>query len=240
MRVSFENSQGRRLVGDWLGHASRVVIACHGMLSNRQGTKVSTLCERLEAAGIGSLRFDFSGRGESEGDASHLTYSEQLQDLLDAIDWVAQKGVTHIGLFGSSMGGAVAFLAAARDERVTALATVGAVAHPDRLAERYPESVKLWEAGESIKTDDGELLPSFYHDALEHDSAGIASVIRSPVLVLHGENDDVVPPADAHDLASACRTATLQYLPGADHRITQDDAFERMMELLLNFFGSNL
>jgi len=55
--------------------------------------------------------------------------------------------VERFGVFGSSMGGAVALLAAARDGRVCAVATLAAVAHPALIVERYqsrPTAGSVW------------------------------------------------------------------------------------------------
>ncbi len=50
-----------------------------------------------------------------------MSYSNEIEDLDAAINWLSKKGVQRVGLFGSSMGGAVALLTAARDERVVAV-----------------------------------------------------------------------------------------------------------------------
>ncbi len=141
--LTFQNRRGERLAGVLHGDPAEVaVICCHGMLSTKDGPKHVMLAEELERAGLACLRFDFAGRGASEGRLEDLCFSGQVDDLEAAIDLLAARGVQRLGLFGSSMGGAVALLAAARDERVVAIATLAgarAIGHTPapRLVDHY-------------------------------------------------------------------------------------------------------
>src|SRR5688572_13155365 len=115
-RVEFKNPRGQTLVGAVNGAiADALVISCHGMLSNKDGPKHLLLARQLEERRVPVLRFDFAGRGESDGSLYDLTFSNEVEDLAAAIDAFAARGVTRFAVFGSSMGGAVALLAAARD-----------------------------------------------------------------------------------------------------------------------------
>ena len=233
-RIEFENCRGQRLVGELHGTPdARAVICCHGMLSWRGGTKHVFLAELLAERGIAALRFDFAGRGDSDGSLFDLSYSNNMEDLYGAVEALAGRGVERLGLFGSSMGGAVALLAAAREERVVAIATLAAVAHPELVAERH-DADAFRERG-YIETAEGRIGRGFYDDALSHDVCAAVRVLRAPLLVLHGDRDEVVPPSDAHDIAICARHASLEMVLGADHSFSDPVHMRPAMRQVADF-----
>jgi len=69
-------------------------------------------CARaLARAGIASLRFDFYGSGESDGEFREVTLQGEIADARAAMDFFRrQKGIDpkRLGLLGLSLGGAIA------------------------------------------------------------------------------------------------------------------------------------
>ena len=57
---------------------------------------------------------------------------------------------------------------------------------------------------------------------LEHDAAARLGAVAAPTLVVHGEEDLMVPPANAHALADAIPGARLHLVPDAAHVIPTD------------------
>ena len=244
-RVSFKNPEGLQLAGilhtpksGMLGEVA--VISCHGMLSSKDGIKHRRLAELLSACGLPVLRFDFAGMGESEGRMGDMTYTGRMRDILWAVDYLGSLGVQRMGVFGSSLGGSVAILAAAREERITALATLAAVAHPAHIASRNPQAVRSWETLGYYETDQGPIDRAFYDDALEHDVVSAVRVIRAPLLVIHGTQDDVVPFTDADDIAAAANNVSLHLVDGADHPFSQEHYLEPMLGEVTEFFVKHL
>jgi len=240
-RVFFANSRGQRLAGILKGPvAEAMVISCHGMLSAKNGLKHKMLAAELEKRGLGSLRFDFAGRGESEGDLWDLSISNEVVDLDAALTYLSQRGVKRFGVFGSSMGGSVALLTAARDERIVAVATLAAVAHPDAIAERQAELVdKGWKDG-YLSTAAGKISMRFVEDARQHDVVAAVRVLCAPVHVTHGDRDEVVPVSDAHDIATAARNAQLNIVFGADHRFTDPTHLRPAIGSIAEFLAATL
>lgn len=240
-RVEFPNRRGQRLVGDFHGTAERVgVIICHGMLSNRSSPKHEAMAVAFAEQSIPALRFDFAGRGESEGRLEDLSYSSEVEDLYAAIEWCASMGIERIGLFGSSMGGTVALLGAARDERVVSVATLAAVAHPEAIGERYPKEVEAWESQGFVDTEAGRLNRDFYDDCFEHNVIASVRVLRAPVLVIHGADDEVVPTSDGHDIACAARTSSFVIMDEADHRLSRREHRAEMIDMVVEFHARQL
>ncbi len=240
-RVEFTNRRGEKLVGILHGEPNgRAVVSCHGMLSGKDGVKHTRLAKELERHSLPLLRFDFAGRGESQGHVFDTSYSNAVEDLDAAINWLQTQGVTRVGLFGSSMGGAVALLAAARDERVVTIATLAAIGYPSAIADRYPEQARAFEERGFVESPAGRIGRGFMDDALQHDVVSAVSIVRVPILVMHGTEDAIVPQTDALDIASAAQNATLDLVDGGDHQFHDQQMLRPAMRRIADFLAAHL
>ena len=233
-RVEFPSARGTRLVGLWSAPpapSAPTVILCHGMESTKEGTKHRLLVERLAKSGFGTLRFDFSYVGESEGEFADLTIRGEVEDLRGAFDFVVARASGPIGLFGSSLGGAVALLFAADEPRVRALAVIAAVAHPERIvAELRPAELERWRREGIFSLGGVKLRRAFLDDVVSLDVLAACRRIAVPVFVAHGDDDRVVPPSDGEEIAAAVAgEARLSRYPGGDHRFSRAEDLERML-----------
>jgi pimeloyl-ACP methyl ester carboxylesterase len=119
--VALTTADGVTLAG-WLipaaaGDAPAIVVL-HGYPANK--------ADLLPIAGALNARFtvllvDFRSFGASGGRVTTLGFRERA-DLRAAVDALARRGHTRIGVFGYSLGGAVALLGAAEDPRIRAVA----------------------------------------------------------------------------------------------------------------------
>jgi len=195
------------------------VIMCHGFT----GHKAETHRLFVDAArdftrnGLAVLRFDFRGSGDSEGEFHEMTISREIEDARAALDCLTARpevDPVRLGVLGLSLGGCVAACLAGTDDRVRALVLWAAVAHPERSFARHaPEftgdvlDMNGWPLGRGFVNDLPNIQPL----------KQIASYV-GPSLVLHGSNDEAVPPSDASDyrlaLGGRCR---LHMIEGADH-----------------------
>lgn len=217
-QVAFEASDGTRLAGWWLDRpgSERVVVVCHG----HRGTMADMLGigPGLWRAGNSVLLFDFRGNGESEDGPQSLALYEQ-RDLRAAIDLaVARCPEARVAVVGFSMGAAVAALEAADDQRVEALVLDSAFAEMRDV---------IAVAGRRLRLPPFPLLPLIDHatrlrygyrfaDVRPVDA--IARFAPRPVLLLHSNQDHVIPVSHAHELfAAAGEPKQLVIFEGADH-----------------------
>jgi len=235
-RVEFASRRGNLLVGD-LHRASRelgpTLLLCHGMESTRHGTKQQAIVERFLPLGFSVLRFDFSFVGESEGRFEDLTLTGEVDDTLGALDFLQEFAPKRVVLVGSSLGGAVALLAAARTpERVHAIATIAAVADTTLFTKTLTEDeIEAWRRTGRRRWRDGYLNVSFLEDVERVDIPLAVTTLSQPLLVLHGEADTVVPPEHAAVLAAAAAgKVTLAMFPGVGHRFEEPGALEQLLE----------
>jgi len=235
-RVEFASRRGGLLVGDLHRDGQSIgpmLLLCHGMESTRQGTKQQALVERLLPLGISVFRFDFSYVGESEGRFEDLTVSGEVEDALGAIDFVQDFAPSALVLVGSSLGGTVALLAAARTpERVQAIATIAAVADAALFtAELAPEDVARWRREGRRRWREGYMNVGFLDDVERIDILAAVATLHQPLLVLHGESDPVVPVEHALAIAAAAAgDVTLATFPGVGHRFEEPGALPALLD----------
>jgi pimeloyl-ACP methyl ester carboxylesterase len=198
------------------------VVVAHGMLSSKDSDKHRLICEAVAAGGATALRFDFRGRGESDGDPSDLTVSNEVEDLLASIAFLSERGQSRIAVVGSSLGGTVALLAGSVNRDPAGLVTIAAPARlPDKPRPAWGGSGTVVDE-DPIEVAPGEFIHhSFFIDAERHDPIGAARSIGCPWLIIHGAADEVVPVQDAGFLADAAPASELKIHPTAGHRFDQ-------------------
>ncbi len=240
--IEFKSELGQRISG--ILHRPQgkkdpsAILICHGMLSNKDSRKHSHFAQILCERGYLVLRFDFSFVGESGGKLSELSYSGEVKDLESAVAFVRQKTQGPIGLLGSSMGGAIALLYAAEDPRVRAVAAMACVARPDAFSK---EDVARWEAQGHIDSPLGPISLAFLKDAQEKDVLGAVARLKTPLLLIHGEADELIPVTEALDIFRAAQPPKrLELIGGADHRFSEDSHVEEIGELIAGWFERHL
>ena len=174
----------------------RHVTYLHGFASSASSNKAQIFGRRLKAAGYSVAIPDLES-----GDFRGLTITRQLEVASRA------AGSGPVSLIGSSMGGYLAALLAARHaavERVVLLAPAFAFARrwPLRLG---PEAIEKWRAT-------GEMDMYHYGDAsmraigyqLLEDGLRFEDFpdVQQPCLVFHGIHDDVVPVSFSAEFAA--------------------------------------
>ncbi|MEO0975405.1 MAG: osmotically inducible protein C, partial [Pseudomonadota bacterium] len=98
-KVSFNNGAGERLVGQLdsppPGVPTRAwALFAHCFTCTRNIRAAREISRALAERGIGVLRFDFTGLGESEGDFADTNFSSNVEDLVAAAHWMAREGRT--------------------------------------------------------------------------------------------------------------------------------------------------
>lgn len=202
------------------------VIASHGLFSSKDSDKYVTLGDRCGRKGIALLRFDFRGFGESEGSIAESTVSARLMDLNMAIEFVRSHPRVggRIGLMGSSLGGYLSLMEAARRKDIRAVVTW---ATPFTLA------------GLEEKKGEGEMAllgEEFFHDIKAHDLAPVLSKVAN-CLVIHGDRDELVPVEQAKMIYEGLNYPRgMEILEEADHRLTEPNHREKAIEMTVKWF----
>ena len=139
--------------------------------------------------------------GESGGRATTIGLRER-SDLRRAIDFLAARGFNEVGVFGFSLGGAVALLAAAEDPRIRAVAAYAPFADLRSLG--YELYGWLWLLKYPfVGLLRGWSLLFFGHDITTVSPERAASALSVPVLLVASREDEQIPFAHAERLRRA-------------------------------------
>lgn len=243
-RVSFKNAGGEKLAGvlhtpDKNKIHSAAVIICHGYSSSKDNKE--SWAEAICKQGISAFRFDFSGHGESAGLLEDLTITKVVGDLRSAIDFLQSLKYTTFGATGHSLGGLVCAIAASIDKRIKAIAPVSAPSDFRELFDTLENMLgknftDYWKSNKYIYLYGRKMKYGFYKDAIKYDAAKILKNIRCPLLLIHGDADELVPlkqSINAFKLAN--KPKQLEIIRGAGHNFENGD-YEKMVGLTAEWF----
>ncbi|PID35763.1 MAG: alpha/beta hydrolase [Rhodobacterales bacterium] len=207
------------------GRLEPTVVFLSGLKSDMEGTKAVALEGWATCRGLGFLRFDYSGHGQSSGRFEDGCIGDWHADTLAAVDALTEGPLVVVG---SSMGGWQALLLArARAERIRGM--VGIAAAPDFTEDGYWAGFDAGQRDELAR--EGFLrIPSDYEEdyiitqrLIEDGRAQM--VLRSPldlpfpVRLLQGTADTAVPVSQAVKLLEHATSPDMRLLlvKDADH-----------------------
>lgn len=226
---------------DWAGGRSAPgLIVCHGFPAGpidarRSAGTFPELVDRVASEmGWVAMTFTFRGCGTSGG---HFSLAGWADDLRAAIDHLERAhGPDGIWLVGTSTGGSLATCIAAEDLGVRGVALLAARADFDDWAE-HPR--RFLEHARDIGAIRSPSFPSSFDQWARELRAfrpldAARRLAPRPLLVMHGDDDDEVPMAEARLLAAAHGAAELRIIEGAGHRLRHDP---RALAVLLGWLG---
>ena len=218
-----------------------LVMFLTGLASDMMGTKAQYLDKICENLGLGYIRFDFRGHGQSMGLFEDGCIGLWLEDALDILDNLAKN--KPVILIGSSMGGWVSLLVAQRrKEKIYAL--IGLACAPD-----FTRDIKIAmtnDQKEHFKTHGFFDLPSDYGGAPYRITRQILDdgeqycvldsplKIFCPVRLIQGKKDRDVPWQTAQKLYDVLQSKDKKviFLDESDHRLSSPDDLKRLENTL--------
>jgi putative redox protein len=244
-QLQFVNHMGETLVGTLhqpAGPPVGAVIAGHCFTCSRHTSVLRYICSSLCEAGFAALRFDFSGNGQSEGRFERSTWSKQILEMEAAIALMQNEGFTWIGLAGHSLGAAIALLAARRLGTIAAVCRIaGRISAGGPMHFLTPAQLQtLAQTGRVGFTSRGRQLTinrDFFDDAQRHDLISVTRSLAIPMLVVHGDRDEIIPVAEAHRAhAVNPRQVELCIIAGGDHMFARPDHRQQVVAAVTSWF----
>jgi pimeloyl-ACP methyl ester carboxylesterase len=208
------------------------VIYLHGFASSPESTKASYFAARLAERGVPLTAPDLN-----KPDFRTLTMSRMLAQLAGVVDELGGR----TSLIGSSLGAALALLAAARRpdaiDRLVLLAPAVMLAKPGHSL-LPPEQISQWQhqgamAFQHYGYGEERLLDyAFYEDSLGHDVFELE--FTQPTLIFQGLRDTVVDHRSVERFARGRANVTLSLLDD-DHQLSS--SLPRMWTAIEDFLG---
>jgi len=196
---------------------------------------LAQLAGAIADAGFLAVRYDKRGFGQSGGRAESATIQDYAEDVRSVVRWLLQRkdiDPKRIAVVGHSEGAWVALLTAAREKRVSAVASIAGPATTGaelvlEQQQRALDQMKLTpeerekkvalqkQIQSAVITGKGwELIPKderraadtpYFQSLLQFDPARVIKDVRQPLIFVHGGLDKQVPAAHADRLADVAR-----------------------------------
>ena len=225
------------LTGSGLQDRDESLVIVHSYRPFRQ------LADALARAGIATLRLDDRGFGASGGDGANATSADFADDARAALAWLRGRSDVdgaRLVLLGHSEGALVAPMVAADDPKLRGIVLLAGPAWTGRRVIEHQNGLAIArEAVQSVgrrdslvraamtKVDSLAGANAWLRFFLDYDPLPTARRVRCPVLVVQGQTDHQVDPAQAPELAGAIRAGgnrdvTLKLFADTNHLFLPD------------------
>lgn len=200
---------------------------CHGIPAaphDPTDRGYATLAQRFCHAGFITLIFNFRGAGKSQGNFDIRGWSRDLHAAIDFLSTLKEINKKRICLLGFSGGAAVSVYVTAHDPRVSSLATCACPTNFGFFAskEEVPSTIQHFREIGVIRDKDFPPSVEDWLNGFETISPihWIDKISSRPLLLVHGDADEVVPLEHAHELyQKAKEPKELAIIPGAKHKL---------------------
>lgn len=238
--VRFPSTNGPQLAGivdEPEGRIRGWGVFAHGFTLSKNGPAASRICKQLAREGVGMLRFDNLGLGDSEGDWGDGSFSHKVDDTAQAVRFMESSGRVVRLLVGHSFGGAAVIAAAHLVDSVRAVVSIGAPYEPSHVEHNYDAlAERIMAEGEAPFLIGGKALTLKRHFIEDVRAADLREQIRGlhrALLVMHSPTDNTVGIANASEIFRAARhPRSFVSLEGADHLLTGRNQAQRAARIV--------
>lgn len=238
--VRFASVRGQELAGvldQPDGPARGWGLFIHGFTLGKDSPAAFRISRGLAEQGIGMLRYDNLGIGDSEGDYGDGSFTVKVEDTVQAAQLLVERGTPPDLIVGHSWGGAAAILAAQRIPSVRAVVTIGAPAEPADVERHYDAIVdRVLEQGSSPWELGGRAMTMkrhFVEDVRRADLIGHVRSLGRPLMIMHSPTDATVDIDNAAKIfLAALHPRSFLSLEDSDHLLTTAGQAERAAKII--------
>ena len=242
-KIEFAGAQGQKLAARLDrpdGTARAFALFAHCFTCDKGSKAAVRISRALADLGVGVLRFDFTGLGESEGELAG--FSADVRDLVAAARHMQTLGSAPALLIGHSLGGAAVLAAAADIPSAKAVATIGAPADPAHVLDLLGAGLTKIEADGAAEVTIGgrpfTITRAFVEDARMQDLRGAVARLGRALLVLHSPVDAIVGIENASEIFLAARhPKSFISLDRADHLLTRGEDADYAAQVIAAWAG---
>lgn len=230
-KLQFPNANGEilsALLERPAGKVQAFVLFAHCFTCSKNIGTATRISRALADRGLATLRFDFTGLGNSEGDFSNTNFSSNVDDLVAAAGYLASAEEAPKILAGHSLGGAAVIAAAARLPDVRGVVTIAAPSDPAHMRHLLRDSVpEIMQKGSAVVEIGGQeftIKKQFLEDVSAQNLDQILQKLNKPLLIMHSPNDELIDIEHAYHLFDVARCPkSFISLDSADHLLSNPD-----------------
>ena len=179
----------------------------------------------LAQKGIAVLRFDFTGIGESEGEFEDSNFSSNVEDIVDASNYLVDHYESPQILIGHSLGGTAIVKAAKslRDSKaVVTIASPFKPSHVEKIITKNNETDERTDVSIKLGNKTLKIKKQFLDDLKNSDINDDLSSLNKALLVMHSPFDNVVSIDSASGIfLKAKHPKSFISLDNADHLLSE-------------------
>lgn len=243
----FTAADGESKLAAWFIPAERpkaTIIYLHGVGDNKISGLL--LAKVFHQHHFNVLLYDSRAHGKSGGNYCTYGYYEKF-DVQKAIDVVLERGKKHripignIGVFGTSMGAAIAVQAASIEPRISAVVSEACFATLRQITVDYQKRLLRlpWHFLRNISMHRSERIAKFKHREVSPLSA--VKNIHVPIFFIHGIEDKFIKYQYSQELfVAANEPKELWFVAAANHNNIHTVGKEEYEKKLVTFFEKYL
>lgn len=227
------------------GEPRAFAIVSHCFTCTKETLTTFRVSRGLAQHGIGTLRFDFTGLGDSEGDFSDSNFTTMVEDVLATENWLQQHYRPATTLIGHSMGGTAALLASRQLDSCRSVVTLASPSEPAHVLHHFGGILDKLEANQEARINvagvDYPVKPQFVHDVRSYSMASLLPGYHKPVLAVRAGQDALVGHRDADEILAYTQGDTrLLDLPSADHLFSNREDMNKIVKDLDNWVDEHI
>lgn len=225
------------------------LVYCHGFTGHKLETHAMfvKIARMLEKQNVVSIRFDFTGSGESDGEFRDMSMTTEIEDCEEVLKFCSTLSFVdkdNINILGFSMGGAIAVVNSVINlnlikntilisPAVNMYGLVVSQIKGERLHKLYQDKV--------VNFDGYLLSEKAIDDIFNYKIFDYAKEIKQNTLIIHGTCDESVAPLYSEKLQEIIGdNARLVYINGASHCYYEIDEQNQLLNHILDFCKSNI
>ncbi|MFT3879835.1 MAG: alpha/beta hydrolase [Gemmatales bacterium] len=214
---SFPSSDGNTLVGWWCPQegADWTILYCHGTGGNLSlHTMIVPMMQKTSKVNV--LAFGYPGYSGSTGSPSEEGCYTSAQAAYDWLTTAKKIDPKRLIIFGQSMGGGVACNLALQKPHAGLILLSTFTTLPERAQEVIP------------------IFPINWLMKNRFDNRSKISKYQGPLLIAHGDNDDVVPFHHGEELFAVAASPHKEFchIPGGTHVVFNQEFFRTVAKMM--------
>ena len=216
-----------------------IVVFYHGFTGNKteHANHFRNFSRILSKNGIASLRMDFSGNGESDGEFYEFTMDTMMDEAKQMYEFAkSYKGVKKVDLLGFSMGGGVASIMSSwygnEINKLVLWSAAGTIC--EHIRKSYENGEKL-ENGNVIIAGNFELSKAMFDSTYNYDPFKGIEKFTNPVILIHGRNDISVDYLTSMRYSVTYPNALVHIVNGAGHGYDKLSKCKELYQKSLDF-----